>query len=341
MKRLEPPMQGTEDKEVDHLSRYIECVSEELRKTVIVNFKLNEGDWDQAERQVGGHALFSHGDEATVRNRMQIAGRYHPLRVANGNTQLCVQFLAADPKANAEAYREVAKVKEAVDILSSITIETDVAVETNGLVNIVSQKKAHILSYCGHAATKGPYKGSIVLCDKNLEPGAFARVLHMICNPDPKGHRLHGLVLNACETLTIYEDAEFKEKPGFVVSINKEITTAAGVAFSVQFYKCIAKGDSLLTSYYNAVLQISTEFPGDLGIHELHINESRLAEIVKEIDLATNKTEAEKREKEAEAAKNVVNAPVCVIPSCYLILEQPFDPNYAFVLILRRVASIK
>jgi hypothetical protein len=113
-----------------------------------------------------------------------------------------------------------------------------------------------------------------------------------------------------------------------VISTNRKITTAAGVAFSVKFYKCVANGDSLLTSYYHAVLQISNEFPEDLGIHELHINESRLAEIVKDMDVLTNEIEAEKREGVAEAAQNTVSVPVCVFSSLLLFLSSsPLSPH--------------
>jgi hypothetical protein len=346
LKRLSPPTQGAENEGSNGpLLQYCKCVSEELRKTVNVTVETEHTSYKE-ERLVGGGALFVNASEETIRHRIHLAGRYHPIRVANGNSELRVQYLAADAKADAEANKEIAEVKKTVRNIRNIKIEANPALEAGGLVNVVKET-AHIVSYCGHAVTEdGPYKGYIVLGDTKLEPGVFARVLNKLCNPGPQGNRLHGLVLNACQTMTLYNNEEFTSKPGFVIYTNKKIRTAAGVAFSVEFYNSIANGDSLLTSYYNAVLQISTAFPGDLGIHELHINESRLKEIVKEIDVATNKTEAQKREKEAEAAKNVVNAPVRVSPSflwfhLLFILEQPVDPNYAFVLILRRVASIQ
>jgi hypothetical protein len=306
----EPPVPCTEGKEPSRL--YFEHVSEELRKTTDVRITCTTSDSLITEKRiVGGGALFSSGNEEMIRKRIQLADRYHPIRVANDSANLRVQYLAADPEANAEAYKEVKKVKKAVDG-RSVHIEPEVHVEAKDLLSVADQK-AHIISYVGHADTSGGYsKGSLRLEDKKLGPGAFARMLNKLCNPDAQGNRIHGLVLNACQTITLYEHKEFTSKPGFVISTNRKITTAAGVAFSVKFYKCIANGDSLLTSYYHAVLQISNEFPEDLGIHELHINESRLAEIVEDMDVATNKIEAKKRERDAEAVQNITNVTVCV-----------------------------
>ena len=118
--------------------------------------------------------------------------------------------------------------------------------------------------------------------------------------------RLHGLVLNACETKTLYSHYEkggFTSKPGFVISTNKAVSTGAGVLFLKTFYRYIARGRSLLDSYYLAVLQICIAFPKDSGIHELHINEARLAEIVAEI------------ESKSETMPKSTNLLVCVMMS--------------------------
>jgi hypothetical protein len=226
-------------------------------------------------------------------SRMCAAAKYYPCRVAKGESKcLHVQFLAAG--AETQCYEELREVETALRKMGClmgmpkgvIRIHPHTAVTPDNFSGCFNEGcdggRAHIVSYCGHAVTEGPNIGCLVL-DKGIEcSSGETNVADVFSSVAPLGvkSRLHGLVLNACETDLLYND--LVSPPGFVISTNEDVRTGAGVAFARHFYEEIAKNNNLLDCYYQAVVHVSKDTK-DAGIHELHINESKLASIVDEI----------------------------------------------------------
>jgi hypothetical protein len=195
---------------------YIKAVIRELCKTIKTNKR-------PKERHLGGRALFSDADgkkasEETVLARAQVAGRYHPLRVANGTDKLHVQFVACDPKADAKAYKDVNNAGECFGwIKTKVELHNEIAVEASSLEHELDDAQAHIVSFSGHALTRPPYAGFLQLEDATMPPDFFALIMNKLSTPASQGARpLHGLVLNACTTKTLYQNTTFSPKPGYI-----------------------------------------------------------------------------------------------------------------------------
>jgi hypothetical protein len=226
---------------------------------------------------------------------LEIASRYRPLDIIRSDkaTQLCIQFLAAEPEhlVRVSVYKEYKKVeKEALKGSTECCPYLSPAVTSDSILGDISNSfkglGAHILHFSGHSDSgELSLEGGIERwTDGDDETAVHTTDVAPALNLHASTSRLHGMVLNACGTDKVYK--QIKGSQGFVISTAAEITPEAALCFSSALYSNIAEGRDLWHSFCKAVVQVHTSGSSEAKNFKLDINKEKLERTIKELKSA-------------------------------------------------------
>ena len=145
---------------------------------------------------------------------------------------------------------------------------------TSSIRDSFAKARPQIIQFSGHAV-----HGNFELSD------GMADMIDPLFNESHSANtRLHGIVLNACKTVDIFEKHQngtgLEEGTGFVVYTTKDLPVEAAACFSKEFYGTIVAGGSLLDSFAAGISQVKAKCPLCPDLYKLHIDKSKLGNIV-------------------------------------------------------------
>jgi hypothetical protein len=225
---------------------------------------------------------------------VELASRYRPLDIARKAQNLCVQFLAAEPDGMVRVGvgTEIREFEKAFKGSRSCCHKVSSSVTSKSFQSDIQDSfetmGAHIIHFAGHSEAGELFlEGGSVKYNENDEREVYttdvAPALNVqAANPDS---RLHGVVLNACNTDHLCKLIENSQ--GFVISTANKIVPETAVCFSGTLYSNLTKGRSLYHSFCVAVLQVYHSgdcLSSEAKDFKLYINQKKLGRIVKELE---------------------------------------------------------
>ena len=153
-----------------------------------------------------------------------------------------ILILSSNPRRDLNLEREVSDLTTAVQRLGKFEIRLGLGVRSQELPDLLTEHSPEFVHFCGH----GTGEDGIVLEDENgRERVISTEILSRIFNTF--ADEINCVVLNACDS---YHQAQaIVQHINYVVGIRQLILDQAAFTFAVGFYKGLAHGKSIETSY--------------------------------------------------------------------------------------------